>query len=162
MAIVRIDRPTPELGTRLDEFERSFTYPLGGGGRFSIRHVHPYDGFFRALGDHCCLAMVAGDRVLATIGAARRRLRLADGQTRSITYIGDLKVAPAARVGTGLLRLTRELAAWIGRDTCAFGVVIRHPAQPGRGARRLQCGRLPRIDLPRLPALDRRARYRRR
>jgi hypothetical protein len=124
MTIVRIEDPEPGLEQALDEFEKTFTYPLGEGQRFSISHGPRYDNFFRSLGEHCCLASILDGRVLATIGAAKRTLRYADGSEHSALYIGDLKTAQEARGTIVLWRLLRELAAWSGHQSSLFSIVM--------------------------------------
>ncbi len=135
--IVRVSDPDPALAARLAAFEASFTYPLGAAGRFSISHAPSYDRFFAAMGGHCCLAALRDDRVVATIGAARRRLRLTDGSLCEAVYLGDLKITPDARGGPTLVRLARALAEWAQPCTTAFAVVMggttrEPPAYTGR------------------------------
>jgi hypothetical protein len=124
MNIVRIIDPEPELERQLAEFEKSFTYPLGGDQRFSISHGPRYDNFFSSLGSHCCLAAVHDGRVLATIGAAKRNICHSDGSAHEALYVGDLKIAHEARGSRLLWRVLRELSSWPGPQSALFSVVM--------------------------------------
>jgi hypothetical protein len=117
--------PPADLAQALAAFEKQFTYPLGPGRCFRISHGEDYPRFFRAIGEAACFVAEQDGRVLGTLGSALRRLVLPEGGERPVVYLGDLKVAPAARGGTVLLRLVRAAQDWAGvRAQAAFGVVM--------------------------------------
>lgn len=111
--------------TALGEFEAQFTYPLGADARFAISHCGDHLRFFSAMGEACCIVARRGDAVLGAMSMAVRRLLLADGTTRKVGYLGDLKIAPAARGGLVLARLAREATRWLeSRVEAALGIVM--------------------------------------
>jgi hypothetical protein len=117
--------PEPALAAALAEFEAAFTYPLGEGRSFRISHGDDYGRFFRAIGDATCFVAERGGRVVGAVGVAIRTLRMPDGVERRAAYVGDLKVAPDARGGLVLARLSRAADAWARpRVTAAYGVVM--------------------------------------
>lgn len=123
MRVVRVVDPPPALADALATFEAEFTYPLGAGS-FAISHAPRYDAFYATLGDHAVYAACEDGRVLGTIAGARRRISLPDGVADSALYVGDLKIAPAARGGLVLWRLARALMSWAGGEERAFAVVM--------------------------------------
>ena len=87
--------PTPELGTALAEFERSFLYPLGSDQKFRISHGQEYLPFFRAMGEVTLLVAEHEGRVLGTIVLVRRIVRIrSESGTREepAYYLCDLKL----------------------------------------------------------------------
>jgi hypothetical protein len=117
--------PPAEWAQPLARFETQFTYPLGPGRSFRISHGDDYPRFFRAMGEAACFVAEHEGEVLGTLGAALRRLRLPDGQECAAVYLGDLKVAPAARGGRSILRLVGAAQQWAaGRAEAAFSVVM--------------------------------------
>jgi hypothetical protein len=117
--------PGSELARTLARFEEQFTYPLGPGRSFRISHGDDYPRFFRAIGEAVCFAAQRDGEVLGVVGLAATRVRTADGTERSAIYLGDLKVAPAARGGRILTRLAEVAAGWCAsRADCGFGVVM--------------------------------------
>jgi hypothetical protein len=118
------DAPPPELARALAAFETQFVYPLGPGRSFRIDHGDDYARFFRAMGEAvCCVAQ--RDGVLGTLGAAVRCLLHPDGSAHEALYLGDLKIAPAARGGRTLLQLARCVEGWARpRVESAFSVVM--------------------------------------
>ncbi|MCI0704206.1 MAG: N-acetyltransferase [Planctomycetia bacterium] len=131
--------PSPELAKALTRFEEQFTYPLGPGRFFRISHGDDYPRFFRAIGDAVCFVAERDGEVLGVLGLAATRVRIADGTERSAIYLGDLKVAPAARCGMALLRLAEAAGAWcVSLAECGFGVVMDGtPVTPDRYTGRL-------------------------
>src|SRR5436190_11696666 len=103
----------PALARALAEFEAPFTYPLGPGKFFRISHGEDYTLFFRAQGKGCCFIAEDHGRVAGVLGTAIRTLWLPDGTERTVAYIGDLKIAAAARRGAVLVRLARAAEAWL-------------------------------------------------
>ncbi len=119
------EAPDPELSAALEAFEKQFRYPLGPGRFFRIDHGADYPRFFRAMGTACCFVAARDGRVVGALGAALRSLLLPDGGTVTALYLGDLKVAPAARGGPVLVRLLQAARAWTGDQTAAaFSVVM--------------------------------------
>jgi hypothetical protein len=117
--------PPADLARALAAFEEQFTYPLGPVRSFRISHGDDYPRFFRAIGEAACFVALRQGCVLGTLGAALRKLVLPAGEERRVVYLGDLKVAPAARGGPALLRLVRAAQDWAcGRAEAAFGVVM--------------------------------------
>ena len=155
--------PGPELASALARFEEQFTYPLGSERSFRISHGDDYPRFFRAVGDAACFVAERAGEVLGVLGLAATRVCIGDGTEVPAIYLGDLKVAPAARGGRVLTRLADAAREWCrGGAACGFGVVmdgtpvtpdrytgrlgippfrgagkiavLRLPARPGRGA----------------------------
>jgi hypothetical protein len=126
MIVHRLSGPPPaELARALTAFETQFAYPLGPGRFFRISHGDDYPRFFRAIGEATCFIAEQHGCILGTLGAAVRRLTLPDGGERPVLYLGDLKVAPAARGGMALVRLVRAAQDWVGAQVdAAFGVVM--------------------------------------
>lgn len=119
------EAPPPSLAAALDAFERQFRYPLGPGRSFRIEHGLDYPRFFRAMGDGVCFVTEQESRVTGVIGVVLRRLSCPDGAEKTVLYIGDLKLDPAARGGRTLLRLAEAVRAWVGtRVDAAYGVVM--------------------------------------
>jgi len=114
----------PELAGALARLEEQFTYPLGPGRSFRVSHGDNYPRFFRAIGDAACLVAERGGEVLGVLALAVTRLRT-PGDDRAAVYLGDLKIAPAARGGRVLPRLAAAAREWIGdRADCAYSVVM--------------------------------------
>ncbi len=119
------DRPEPPLADALAEFEAQFVYPLGRNRSFRVSHGADYPRFFRAMGDARCFVAETRGRVLGTIGVSIRQVMLGDGAGRPAAYIGDVKIAPSARGGFVLHRLSSAAETWARPQvTCAFGVVM--------------------------------------
>lgn len=115
----------PPLAAALAAFEAQFLYPLGPDRHFRISHGEDYARFFRAMGEARCFVAEDGGCVLGTLGVSLRELVTGGGTTHRAAYIGDLKIAPAARGGRVLHRLARAAYEWAhSRATCAFGVVM--------------------------------------
>lgn len=122
---VLTDRVEPELALALQTFERQFSYPLGPGLGFRIDHGADYPRFFRAIGDGTSHVGVSDGAVLGTLGAARRDLLTPEGKTRSVVYLGDIKVAPSMRAGNTLIHLARSAYEWgKSRADGAYGIVM--------------------------------------
>jgi hypothetical protein len=114
----------PKLTGALARFEEQFAYPLGPGRSFRVSHGDDYPRFFRAIGDAACLVAERGGEVLGVLALAVTRLRTPAGDRRAV-YLGDLKIAPAARGGRVLPRLAAAAREWIGdRADCAYSVVM--------------------------------------
>jgi hypothetical protein len=117
--------PPDELARSLTRFEAQFTYPLGPGRSFRIAHGEDYPRFFRAMGEAACFVAERQGEVLGTCGAALRQLLLPAGHERLVIYLGDLKIALAARGGRALVRLAGAVRQWAGsRAAAAFAVVM--------------------------------------
>jgi hypothetical protein len=117
--------PAVELASALSRFEEQFAYPLGEGRTFRISHGADYARFYRAIGECVCFVAERGGGVLGVLSLAITQLRTVRGATRDAVYLGDLKLAPAARGGRVLLRLAEAGKQWCeGRVTCGFGVVM--------------------------------------
>lgn len=117
------------LAGLLQQFEKDFTYPLGSGARFSIRHGTDYSRFFRAIGQAQCFFAEDQGRIVGAIAIALRDVVRPDGQVQQAAYIGDLKIAPGARGGRVLLRLGKHANDWAQRHTdAAFCVVMEGTA----------------------------------
>ncbi|AWM39275.1 hypothetical protein GobsT_24230 [Gemmata obscuriglobus] len=131
--------PGADLAAALARFEEQFTYPLGAGRSFRISHGDDYPRFFRAIGDAACFVAERAGEVLGVIGLARTRVRGPGGAERPAIYVGDLKLAPAARGGRALPRLAEAAAACCaGKAERGFGVVMDGtPVTPDRYTGRL-------------------------
>lgn len=115
--------PPQDLAAALARFEEQFTYPLGPGRSFRISHGDDYPRFFRAVGDAACFVAERDGEILGVLGLAVVPLRTPE-RMRTALYLGDLKVAPAARSGTVLHRLASASREWWSRADCAFAVVM--------------------------------------
>lgn len=120
--------PPPELARALASFEEQFSYPLGPDHTFRISHGADYTRFFRAMGDAMVfVAEGGGGRVLGTVAAAVRLLRMPDGKEKHAVYLGDNKMLPAGQSGLTPVRLLRALlaeAANYRQVEGIFGVVM--------------------------------------
>ena len=149
--------PPPELAAALARFEAGFTYPLGPGRSFRISHGDDYPRFYRAMGDAVCFVAERDGEVLGVLAAALRPLVGPDGAVRQAVYLGDMKVAPAARGGRVLVRLAEATTAWAtGRADVGFAVVMGGtPVTPDRYTGRLGLpafAEVARVAILRLPA----------
>ncbi|MBM3980747.1 MAG: N-acetyltransferase, partial [Planctomycetes bacterium] len=131
--------PEPNLATALARFEAQFTYPLGPGRTFRISHGDDYPRFFRAVGGARCFVAERAGEVLGVLGLAETSVTDAGGVAHPAIYLGDLKVAPAARGGRVLPRLAGAAGEWCrGRAARGFGVVMDGtPVTPDRYTGRL-------------------------
>ena len=131
--------PGPALAAALARFEGQFAYPLGPGRSFRVAHGDDYPRFFRAVGEAVCFVAERAGEVLGVLGLAATRVRTAEGAEVPAIYLGDLKVAPAARGGRVLVRLADAGRAWCrSRAACGFGVVMDGtPVTPDRYTGRL-------------------------
>lgn len=119
------DAPEPALAEALAAFEEQFNYPLGPGRSFRISHGDDYGRFFRAIGDGRNFVALRRGAVLATLGVSIRTLILPDESRREAAYVGDLKVAPAARRSLIYARLALAAVGWgAARVYAAYGVVM--------------------------------------
>ena len=117
--------PPAEWSQALARFEAQFTYPLGPGRSFRIVHGDDYPRFFRAMGEAACFVAERECEVIGALGTALRRVLMPDGRECAAIYLGDLKVAPAARGGRALLRLAEVAQQWAAvRAEVAFSVVM--------------------------------------
>jgi hypothetical protein len=153
------EAPSPELADALARFEECFRYPLGEGRSFRITHGSDYPRFFRAMGEGICFVAERQGKVLGVMGAALRRIGLPGGGERSVVYLGDVKIDPAARGGRTLLRLAQAAMTWASdRTDAAYCVVMDGTAAiPTRYTGRLGIPRfseLGKIMILRLPASE--------
>jgi hypothetical protein len=123
------EAPEPALSDALEEFERTFNYPLGAGRSFRISHGRDYARFFRAIDADSGAVFIAigkDGRVRGTLGVAVRSVQFPDGECRRAAYLGDLKTAPGVGRGWALLRLGAEVTAWSKAHgaVVAYGVVM--------------------------------------
>lgn len=117
--------PPPALAAALARFEAGFTYPLGPGRTFRISHGDDYPRFYRAMGEAVCFVAERDGEVAGVLAAAIRPLARPDGTVRPAVYLGDMKVAPAARGGRALVRLAEAATTWAtGRVDAGFAVVM--------------------------------------
>ncbi len=106
-------------------FEEQFRYPLGPGRSFRVSHGKDYARFYRSIGEEACFAAERNGKILGVMGAVLRRLTLPSGESRSVVYLGDVKVDPSARGGRVLLRLVDAVRQWVHlRATSAYSVVL--------------------------------------
>ena len=126
MNIYRINAlPIAELADALQVFEQQFTYPLGKDCFFRIEHGVDYARFYRSIGTACCFVAKHNDQVLAVMSVAIRPLLCPDGSEQTVCYLGDLKIAPAARGGRLLVQLQQAIRDWLpSPDMPSFGVVM--------------------------------------
>ncbi|MES2572328.1 MAG: hypothetical protein V4710_20020, partial [Verrucomicrobiota bacterium] len=123
------EAPSPALAAALETFERQFTYPLGTADRFHISHGNDYACFFRAIGGARAASFIALDsnrKVLGTLGAAIRLLRLPDKSEIRAVYLGDLKTNAGPGRGRTLLRLSAEVNRWSRAHgaVAGYGIVM--------------------------------------
>ncbi|MBX3167352.1 MAG: N-acetyltransferase [Candidatus Eremiobacteraeota bacterium] len=115
--------PPAELGRALVEFEEQFTYPLGANDSFSISHGPEYVTFFQAIGEAVVLVVEEEGRVLGTLAAVLRPLRIPQGQVHRVAYLADLKMVREVR-----FRLPRYLRAMSEHlqvpSNCGYAVVM--------------------------------------
>ncbi len=116
-------RPDPNLAAKLEAFESQFHYPLGRDAWFRISHCDDYTQFFRAIGQTRCFVALRDSEVLGVISAMICRLRTPGGDSQTVGYISDLKVASSVG-GRVLLRLLRIATDWVRPATPAFCVVM--------------------------------------
>lgn len=116
--------PAPDMQSKLVQFEHQFDYPLGADRRFVISHVEDYPRFFRAMGEATCLVAENAAGVVGTLATVTRRLLTPAGGNLDVTYLADLKIAPAVRGGSVLKRLALAALA-INRTTAGYSVVMR-------------------------------------
>ncbi|MBK9145288.1 MAG: hypothetical protein IPM23_22685 [Candidatus Melainabacteria bacterium] len=125
--------------TGLQEFEASFSYPLGEGRHFHISHGDHYGLFYGSMGESAVL--VAEDRSgpVGTVAVCLRELRTPDGSYMSCAYTGDLKLSRATGSGRTLLALLGALQNWcLTRTGAAVAVVMEGtPITPERYSGRL-------------------------
>ncbi|MGD9682495.1 MAG: hypothetical protein AB7W16_15015 [Candidatus Obscuribacterales bacterium] len=108
----------------LEEFEASFSYPLGEGRRFHISHGEDYGLFFRSMGESAVLVAESRNGPVGTIAVCLRELRAPDGSQTSCAYIGDLKLSSSGS-GRALLTMLRDLQSWcMARTGAAVAVVM--------------------------------------
>lgn len=116
---------SPDVASALSVFETAFSYPLGAHQHFRIDHGADYLRFFRAMGEAQCFVGMENSRVIGTISVTLRCLIQPDGQSQTVAYIGDLKIAPDARGGWALIKLARSAATWAMKHThIAYSVVM--------------------------------------
>jgi GNAT superfamily N-acetyltransferase len=98
MTIHQLSSPPPlELGIALEEFERSFLYPLGPKQKFRISHGREYLPFFRAMGEVTLLVAEHEGQVLGTLVLVRRMVRVRSESREQVEptyYLCDLKLRP--------------------------------------------------------------------
>ena len=116
--------PSADLARALAGFETQFKYPLGPCRSFRISHGSDYSRFFRAMGEGVCFVADREGQVLGTIGAAIRPLLWPEGHERRVLYLGDLKVAAAARGGRCLVKLVSAVRRWAGSKVDAAVSVV--------------------------------------
>lgn len=129
MKLHTLHEPPPAwLGEALERFERQFDYPLGNGGRFSISHGRDYLPFFFAMGAASVLVAEAGGEVLGTLARVERWMDCTHAmpQRRSVHYLCDLKVSPAARCSRVLAHLMLETRRQIEQSSTqsCYGIVM--------------------------------------
>ncbi len=115
--------PPGPLGRALVEFEGQFTYPLGANDSFSISHGPEYLTFFQAIGDAVVLVIEDEGRVLGTLAAVIRSLRLPNGQVQKVAYLADLKLVREVRfqLRRYLLAMNEYLTV---PSNCGYAVVM--------------------------------------
>ena len=120
------EAPPSWLGEALERFEESFHYPLGEGMSFRISHGQSYLPFFQAMGEATVWVAEKDGDVLGTLAAVIRTLHLPAGERRQTAYLCDLKLAPHARTGRTLARLTRSVTQGLQSQgiACAYAVIM--------------------------------------
>ncbi len=123
--LIIADPPAARLAHALAAFEQQFTYPLGTDCFFRIEHGADYTQFYRSIGTARCFVAEQDDQVQGVMSAAIRPLFCPDGNEQQVCYLGDLKIAPAARGGRLLLRFQQAVRDWIQNPAIKiFGVVM--------------------------------------
>ena len=113
--------PPPHLGIALEEFERSFLYPLGSQQRFRISHGREYLPFFRAMGQVTLLVAEHEGEVLATLVLIRRLVRIRSKSGEHVEpayYLCDLKLRAEWRRTPLLARLITTARILIETSGC--------------------------------------------
>ncbi|MGB0579133.1 MAG: N-acetyltransferase [Limisphaerales bacterium] len=120
------ERTEVEWADRLEEFEASFSYPLGEGRTFRISHGKEYGRFYRAMGVVRTIVASMSDRVVGAVSGVSREILLPKAiNTRSV-YLGDLKIRNDAPAGRVLLKLLESLRTQFAEDhQSGFGIVMR-------------------------------------
>jgi len=115
------------IARALESFEKEFHYPLGKGRSFSISHSPDYPLFYASMSENSfVLAAERKGVIRGTLATAIKPVRCPDGVSRTAAYLGDLKLAPSARMGRVFWRLTnaaREALA-VPCENRAYGVVM--------------------------------------
>lgn len=89
--VFKLEAVESQLNERMSEFEKSFSYPLGDSGTFTISHGDDYGRFFRAIGKSRVYVACSGDEVIGSLAVVQRPVMINGCQQPSI-YIGDLKI----------------------------------------------------------------------
>ncbi len=145
--LIIADPPTPRLAHALAVFEQQFTYPLGTDCFFRIEHGADYAQFYRSIGTARCFVAEQDDQVQGVMSAAIRPLLCPDGNEQQVCYLGDLKIAPAARGGRLLLQFQQAVRDWIQNPAIKiFGVVMD-------GSRRVPSDYSGRVGIPSFAAV---------
>ncbi len=122
--LILADPPTPRLAQALAGFEQQFTYPLGTDCFFRIEHGADYAQFYRSIGTARCFVAEQDDQVQGVVSAAIRPLLCPDGNEQQVCYLGDLKIAPAARGGRLLLQFQQAVHAWLQNPAIKIFAVV--------------------------------------
>jgi hypothetical protein len=121
---VLVDPPSRSLSEMLQAFEREFYYPLGQG-RFRISHGEDYLRFYRSMGMASCCIADDEDGILGMCCAVRREIHHPQDGTRSVLYLGDLKLAVRARGRYVLWRLADAIREHYSGIQEAYSVVMK-------------------------------------
>ncbi|MCM8541246.1 MAG: hypothetical protein NE328_13310 [Lentisphaeraceae bacterium] len=89
--VIKLENIPNSLSDQMCNFERSFCYPLGNSGNFSISHGDDYSRFFRAMGK--CKIYLARHKgqIAGSLAVVKRPIYL-NGNKQESLYIGDLKI----------------------------------------------------------------------
>ena len=89
--VIKLDNMPHTLTDQMAEFEKTFKYPLGDSGSFSISHGDDYSRFYRAMGRSNIYVARYEGKIAGTLAMVHRPIYL-NGIKHNSLYIGDLKI----------------------------------------------------------------------
>lgn len=90
--VIKLENIPASLNEQMSSFEKSFKYPLGTSGTFSISHGDDYSRFFRAMGK-CKIYLACYNGEIAGSLAVVQRPVFLNGKQGNSLFIGDLKIS---------------------------------------------------------------------
>lgn len=89
--VIKLENIPSSLNEQMSSFEKSFRYPLGLSGSFSISHGDDYSRFFRAMGK-CKIYLACHKGEIAGSLAVVHRPVFLNGIKDNALFVGDLKI----------------------------------------------------------------------
>jgi hypothetical protein len=113
------------LASKLSDFERQFTYPLGADRKFTISHGNDYTLFFRSIGIAATFVALQESTIAGLISVVLKIVHDQNSQSNVVAYICDLKIGLEFRGSFVLKALLQKAKEWIGtKCDKAFCVVM--------------------------------------